>query len=66
MWPYLILGNTELEPVAVMLYRLSTGSSLMQNEYMLLLMISIIPMIIMYAIFSKHIMGGLNMSGLKG
>lgn len=66
MWPYLILGNTELEPVAVMLYRLSTGASLMQNEYMLLLMISIIPMIIMYAIFSKHIMGGLNMSGLKG
>lgn len=66
MWPYLILGNTNLEPVAVMLYRLSTGSSLMDNEYMLLLMISIIPMIIMYAIFSKHIMGGLNMSGLKG
>ena len=66
MWPYLILGNTELEPVAVMLYRLSTGSTLMDNEYMLLLMISIIPMIIMYAIFSKHIMGGLNMSGLKG
>lgn len=66
MWPYLILGNTNLEPVAVMLYRLSTSSTLMDNEYMLLLMISIIPMIIMYAIFSKHIMGGLNMSGLKG
>ncbi len=67
MWPYLILGNTQKEPVAVMLYRLSSGSSgLMDNEYMLLMMISIIPMIIMYAIFSKHIMGGLNMSGLKG
>jgi len=66
MWPYLILGNTNLEPVAVMLYRLSTSSSLLDNEYMLLMMISIIPMIIMYSIFSKHIMGGLNMSGLKG
>lgn len=67
MWPYLILGSTNKEPVAVMLYRLSTGSSgLRDNEYMLLLMISIIPMIIMYSIFSKHIMGGLNMSGLKG
>lgn len=66
MWPYLILGNTNLEPVAVMLYRLAQMSFLMDNEYMLLLMISIIPMIIMYAIFSKQIMGGLNMSGLKG
>lgn len=67
MWPYLILGNTPKEPVAVMLYRLGTGTSgLLDNEYMLLMMISIIPMIIMYALFSKHIMGGLNMSGLKG
>lgn len=66
MWPYLILGNTNKEPVAVMLYRLSNGGSLMENEYMLLMMISIIPMIIMYCLFSKHIMGGLNMSGLKG
>lgn len=66
MWPYLILGNTNFEPIAVMLYRLATSSSLMDNEYMLLLMISIVPMIIIYALFSKHIMGGLNMSGLKG
>ncbi|MDY3030493.1 MAG: ABC transporter permease subunit [Clostridia bacterium] len=66
MWPYLILGNTAKEPVSVMLYRLSTGASLLDNEYMILLMLSIIPMIIIYAIFSKHIMGGLNMSDLKG
>lgn len=66
MWPYLILGNTAKEPVSVMLYRLSTGASLLDNEYMILLMLSIIPMIIIYALFSKHIMGGLNMSGLKG
>ena len=66
MWPYLILGNTNKEPVSVMLYRLSTNANIMDNEYMLLMMISIIPMIIMYAFFSKQIMGGLNMSGIKG
>lgn len=67
MWPYLVLGNTNREPVSVMLYNLgSSTSGLVENEYMLLMMISIIPMILMYAIFSKHIMGGLNMSGLKG
>ena len=47
MWPFLILGNTEKEPVAVMLYKLQNNGSLMENEYMMLLFISIIPMIIM-------------------
>ena len=66
MWPYLILGNTKLEPVSVMLYQLNGLQTIQDNEYMLLLMISIIPMIIMYMLFSRQIMGGLNMSGLKG
>lgn len=66
MWPYLILGNTGLEPIAVMLYNYSQSQNIMQNEYMLLLMLSIIPMIIMYIFFSKQIMGGLDMGGIKG
>ena len=65
MWPYLVLGNTDKEPIAVMLYRLSSAK-LMENEYMMILMISIIPMVIIYALFSKQIMGGVSMSGLKG
>ena len=66
MWPYLVLGNTDLEPISVMLYKLSTGAGIMDNEYMILMMMSIIPMVIIYAIFSKQIMGGVNMSGIKG
>lgn len=66
MWPYLILGNTDREPVAVMLYQISNSGALFENEYMLLMMLSVIPMIILYCFFSKHIMGGLNMSGIKG
>lgn len=66
MWPYLILGNTNKEPVAVMLYQIAQTGRMMDNDYMLLLMMSIIPMILVYAIFSKQIMGGVNMSGVKG
>ncbi len=66
MWPYLLLGNTDKEPVAVMLYTINQFGGLMQNEYMLLMFISIIPMIIVYALFSKQIVGGVSMSGLKG
>ena len=65
MWPYLILGSTDKEPIAVMLYKFSQSGAA-KNDYMILIMLSIIPMIIMYSIFSKHIMGGLNMSGIKG
>ena len=66
LWPYLLLGNTNKEPVATMLYRVSQSTNLMQNEYMLLLMLSIIPVMIMYALFSKQIMGGLDIGGIKG
>lgn len=67
MWPYLILGSSDLAPISVKLYELSNGSIPIQdNEMMLIMMLSIIPPAIMYAFFSKHIMGGVSMSGLKG
>ena len=66
MWPYLVLGSTAYEPVSVKLYQLSTSSVLQDNELMLVTMFSIIPPAVIYCFFSKHIMGGLNMSGLKG
>lgn len=65
LWPYLILGSTAKEPIAVMIYRLSSSNTLMQNEYMLLLMITVLPMIVMFALFSKNIMGGINIGGVK-
>lgn len=66
MWPYLVLGNTDGEPIAVMLYKLSSSANIQDNEYMLIMMMSIIPMVIMYAFFSKYIMGGINIGGIKG
>lgn len=66
MWPYLMLGNTNLEPVAVMLYNLSSKSGMTADKYLLLLMMSILPMILVYAVFSKHIMGGIDIGGIKG
>lgn len=67
MWPYVILGNTAKEPVSVMLYQMSSGAAALQdNQIMLLMTLSIIPPLILFSIFSKHIMGGFNMSGIKG
>lgn len=66
MWPYLVIGNTDKEPVAVMLYNLTSNNMLQDDESMLLTMFACIPMIIVYSIFSKRIIGGVNMSGIKG
>lgn len=66
-WPYLILGDTNREPVSVMLYNLTAGNSpFKDNDRMLIMMFAAIPSIIVFAIFSKKIMGGINMSGIKG
>lgn len=69
MWPYLILGSTGKETISILLYTISSGTSGMNltvPETMLVTMLSIIPPGIFYAFFSKQIMGGINMSGIKG
>lgn len=68
LWPYLMLGNTSREPVSVLLYQVSNSpiTVMQDNQVMLLMMLAIIPPLIFYAIFSKRIMGGFNMSGIKG
>ena len=67
MWPYLILGNTEREPISVMLYQVANSpvAVMQDNQIMLLMVLVIIPPLIFYSIFSKKIMGGFNMSGIK-
>lgn len=67
MWPYLILGSTPLEPVAVKLYAASVGAgNLMANEVMMLTMLSVLPVTVLFIIFSNQIMGGLTIGGIKG
>ncbi len=66
-WPYLLLGDTDREPVAVMLYNLTANNSpFKDNDRMLIMMFATIPSIVIFSIFSKKIIGGLNMSGIKG
>lgn len=66
MWPYLLLGNTAKEPLSVLVYQLSGDNVLKANENLMLMMLVAMPMIIFYSLFSKRIMGGFNMSGVKG
>lgn len=66
-WPYLVLGDTDLEPVSVLLYKLTGATSQFKdNDRMLIMFMAAVPSVIVFAIFSRKIMGGLNMSGIKG
>lgn len=68
MWPYLVLGNTDYEPVSVMIYQVtsSISATFQDNQIMLTIVLSTLPPMILYALFSKYIIGGVNMSGIKG
>lgn len=65
MWPYVLLDDDKAT-VAVKLFMIDSNDNIMENEKMAIMLFSIIPPAIMYCLFSKHIMGGVSMSGIKG
>lgn len=62
-WPYLVLKDKSNMTVAVQVFQLK---SLPVDEYMIILLLSIIPPAIIFCIFQKYIMGGINLGGVKG
>lgn len=63
-WPFLVLKKEELQPVAVMLYKMQPQLS--ADKYMVLMMFSTIPPLAIFLVLSKHIIGGINLGGVKG
>lgn len=64
-WPYLVIKRTELMPFAVQLYQLSM-SGCSEDKYMVALFLAMIPSLIVFAVFSRKIMGGITIGGVKG
>ena len=63
--PYTILQDVDKQTVMVSIYRLSGTTTLDSSEMLMLLVISIIPQIIIFAIFQKQIMNTSASSGMK-
>ncbi len=63
-WPFLTLKETGKQPVSVLLYNMSTV--LREDEYMVLMLVAIIPPLLIFLFFQKKIMGGINVGGVKG
>lgn len=64
-WPYLLITNKDKTVIGVQLFRMKSGDYTMDYQ-MLALIFSIAPQVIIFAIFQRQIMGGINVGGVKG
>jgi multiple sugar transport system permease protein len=66
LWPLLVLQNPENQTLSVALSRLANTSQVPQTEFMAGLVIASIPMIVIFLIFQRSIIGGLSAGSMKG
>ena len=62
--PLLVLDKNAVVPLKV--YRLQGDSQVQMNTYFMALVFSSIPPFIIFAVFQKRILGGINIGGVKG
>lgn len=64
--PYLILTDKTKYTLPVTIFSLQTDPSVKMNTYMLCLILSSIPGLLIFVLFQKYIVGGVNVGGVKG
>lgn len=64
-WPYLLISDRSKTVIGVQLFRMKNSTYTMDYQ-MLALIFSVVPQIVIFAIFQKQIMGGVNIGGVKG
>jgi len=64
--PYLVLQSEKKLIMPVKLYLAKNDSTIQMNSYMMGLVFASIPSFIIYALFQRHIQGGINVGGVKG
>ncbi len=65
LWPYLTIQDNTKTVLGVYMYKLKTSNFSMDYQ-MLAILFSILPQIIIFAMFQKQIIGGVNVGGVKG
>lgn len=65
LWPYLLISKKEMTVLGVQLFKMKNGNYTMDYQ-MIALLFSILPQIILFALFQKQIMGGVSVGAVKG
>lgn len=63
---YLVFNDESVMTLPVQIYRLKSDTSIEMNTYMLCLILSTLPMLVLFSLFSRQIVGGINVGGVKG
>jgi len=66
LWPLLVLPDPDSQTLSVALARLSNTSQVPPTEFMAGLAIASVPMIVVFLIFQRSIIGGLSAGSMKG
>lgn len=64
-WPYLLISDPNKRVIGVQLFKMKSGDYTMDYQ-MLALIFSVAPQLIIFALFQKQIIGGINVGGVKG
>lgn len=64
LWPYLLFEQDKTT-IGVAIYKMKTGTFTVDYQ-MLMLIFAMLPQLIIFAIFQKQIMGGVNVGAVKG
>ena len=67
-WPNLVLTNPDKYTLGVQIYKIQavTNASITDDIKMMGILFSVLPQLIVFGIFQKHIIGGINLGGVKG
>lgn len=67
MMPYLLLKKESLQTISQLIFSIRmSGSQVSQDIYLVIVMMSMLPPLIIFVIFNKYIMNGVNIGGVKG
>jgi multiple sugar transport system permease protein len=66
LWPMLVMQDPDKQTLSVALQRLSASSQVPPTEMIAGLTIAAVPMIVIFVIFQRHILGGLSAGAVKG
>ncbi len=64
-WPYLLISQKEKTVLGVQLFKMKSSTYTLDYQ-MLALIFTVAPQIIIFAVFQKYIVGGVNVGGVKG
>lgn len=64
LWPMIVISDTEAQPLSVALPRLADSAE--QNQVIAGMLITIVPPLLLFLVFQRHMVRGMNFTGLKG